>query len=322
MLFRKLILNNDNFPSAFNDIENIEETDIIKRQSLIEKLILKKINDYNSKLCVSEILYEDLNNQFNNIHTSKYTGAIVEDISIDADNAQWYKKHNYFVFTNNEAVFARKIIEYVFISLPKESSRNIFCAQIFFPTIIDYMKTYISSPSYSAANHKFMFINIVNKKITANSILRPLALLSKIGMDYVEIFQDMINISEIPNNLKSFLKLYDKDYDNFYNNADDTYVNDYYFIDFKNKLFKIKVNYINDNIELNEQKKYDFKGSSEKFFWIVIYPITIFAYQLGYKIDYSEYVDFCTNYKTKFKNNSEKFSRCEFLILYFNKYFN
>lgn len=319
--YRKLILNNDNFPSSFNDIENLEQYSQDEKIEFIENNIIKQINLYNPKMSVMEILYENLTEQFEDIHISKYTGAIVEDQCINDKFVENYRKHKYFIYNKDGRLYARKIIEYIFVSPATERSRNAFCSQVFFPVIIDYIKTYISSPSYSIANHKFMFINIVNNEISANSILRPLAVLTKIGMDYVDVFTQAINLAQIPNDLNTFLKQYDRDYHEHYNEESNIYTNDYYLINFNKKIFQIKMDYILNNIELKTQEKYDFKGSSEKFFWIVILPISIWAYNLDYKINFKNYVDFCNEYRGKFKDNSDKFLRFEFLINYFNKYF-
>ena len=49
----------------------------------------------------------------------------------------------------------------------REDTRNAFVSQTVFPTLLDYAADHLQSPSYSIANHKFCFINILNKKLTS-----------------------------------------------------------------------------------------------------------------------------------------------------------
>ena len=79
-----------------------------------------------------------------------------------------------------------------------------------FPTLLEYAEEYMQSPSYTIANHKFCFINILDKTITANMILRHLASLCAAGMDYIEVFgNDSIDVKQIPKDLKAFLRIYE-----------------------------------------------------------------------------------------------------------------
>lgn len=317
----KLVLNERSYPSKFNEIKDINAPANVSKIKYIESYIIKSINEYNNKLNISEITYENLDTQFSNIHTSNSTGAIVEEIDILDSQKELYAQKDFYVYSKENKFIARRIVEYVFISLPTEASRTAFCSQVIFPTLIDYIQTYINSPSYSAANHKFMFINIVNDKITSKYILRPLAALIKIGMDYVDVFKKSILIEDIPNDLKTFMQIFENNFDSKYDSSLQLFNSKYYSIDFKNKILKIKKEYIEDNIEQKKNGFYDFKGSSEKFYWITIYPTAIFAYNSNFTVDYSEYIEFCDKYDRKFNNNSDKFSRFKFFIIYFKKYF-
>ena len=57
-----------------------------------------------------------------------------------------------------------------------------------------------------------------------------------------------------------------------------------------------------------------------KVLLIETYQIAIYAYNICFKIDISEYEDYCSSYKALFSNRSDKFARCETLLSYFKKY--
>lgn len=315
---RKLIISNDSFPTDFNKIDVTPPSGLTKQQH-IEQSILSCINNYNPKLEVTCIIYDNLAVQFSHVKSGKYTGAIVEDLEIENSLEETYKNKGYYTFKTETQTYARRILLYVFMSPADESGRNGFVSQTIFPTILDYMENNLDSPSYTIAEHKFLFINIINKQITANMILRHIAGMYLIGVDYIETFTNSIDVKSLPKDILEFLKLFDTDFHSNYDALSKIYENDYYKIIFSNKKFIIKANkLIADTITINGRT--DFKGSSEKFYWIEVYPLVILAYNLGYSIDYSEYTNYCTSYRTRFSTRSEKFSRCETLLKYFKKY--
>lgn len=321
-MVKKLIFNCWRFEDMFDDIE-INSPEINDKQSYIEQLLIDKINKYNKKLDIKEVKYELLYNQFPDFKKDGRTGAIVEDILIDDKEKSLYENKGYHVFINDETYYARHILKYIFMTPSKEQSRNIFISQSIFPALADYMEDNLPSPSYSAANHGFILINIVNRQITAASIMKTIALLLAAGMDYITLFDFSALVkSDIPNDLKSFLRKYDGNkFNQYYNEIEDIYENKYYTIDFYHKVLTIKTDDIISNL-VNKNGYVDFNGSDEKFYWAQIYPISVFAYQKGYKIDYSEYESFCNNYQNRFSPKSKKISRCKVILAYLKKYLN
>lgn len=295
----KLVINDESFPADFNRA-NITPPPGVSLVSYIEENIINAINNYNPKLNIESIEYEDLASQFAHIKAGKYSGIIVNDIDINDRLVEKYTKRGCYIYSENNTLFAREILLYVFLSQVDESGRNGFISQTIFPTVLDYMEDNILSPSYTIANHKFLFINLLNKEITANMILRHIAGMSLIGFDYIEALENSLNVSDIPKNLLEFLKTYDS---NFYDNYDAStriFENNLYRIDFNNSEIFIKSEkLIDDTIVRNGRAS--FKGSSEKFYWIETYPIAIYAYNLGYKVDITEYEDYCSHYRTLFQ---------------------
>ncbi len=301
----KLVFNCTSFDKYFYNID----TKVQNKKEYIEKLLIKKINAFNKKLNVQEVLYELLSLQFPYYKKDGRNGAIVEDIEIQETEKNYYTQKGYYVFNKDSQTYARHILEYVFLTPQKEASRNIFISQTIFPAVIDYISDYLQSPNYTFANHKIMLINTVNKGITANSIKQECASFIAIGMDYVVLFDvPYIETKDVSKDLKSFIKQYDK--------YSDLYENQYYKIDFLRKSFKIKTDDVRKNITDN-----DFNGSHEKFYWVKVLPMALLAYNSNFKVDYSEYKQFCEEYSTIFSVKSKKFQRCKIILNYFEKYF-
>lgn len=318
---RILLLNNTEFPNRFNSVL-VTPPPGTSRIQYTEKKILDSLNQYNGKLNVSKIEYLKIEDQFPNYKIGKPNGVLIEEFEINSALISQYQVNECYVYNRGGLNICRRIMMYIFVSGADENTRTAFISQTVFPTLLDYAEVYLPSPSYSIANHKFCFINILNKTITANMILRHLASLCAAGMDYVEVFSNnSITPKEIPRDLRAFLQEYASDYSSKYDALTDIYEDDNYRVEFKNRLFIWKASKMaSTKIEVKGTKT-DFKGSSEKFYWIETLPMAIFSYDIGYKIDYTDYSNFITNYKSRFSAKSDKFARCEILLKYIKKYF-
>lgn len=319
---RILLLNNSQFPNTFNLISVTPPAGMTKIE-YTENMMLAAINRYNPKLAVTGIEYGEIEKQFKNYKKGSYNGVLVEEAVINPALAEVCRENEGYVYNDGAKCICRKIMMYVFVSGPDENTRTAFVSQTVFPTLLDYAEEYMQSPGYTIANHRFCFINILNKKLTANMILRHLASLFAAGMDYIEVFENKsIDVNQIPKELKAFLEIYASNYTDKYNVAEDKYEDDNYRIEFSNKRFVWKTSLMAETkLTKKTDGMLDFNGSSEKFYWIELLPMAILAYHQGYKVDYSEYLNFITEYKPKFSSNSKKFARCEVLLEYIEKYF-
>lgn len=315
MMERILLLERNGFPEKFGNVE-VKPPEGISKQEFIEQKVIDAINEHNPKLKISKIEYDNLNSQFPDVYTSKFAGLIVEDKKIKESEKERFKKLGYHIRNINNEWFARKKLIYVFLTNPKEVSRNILVAQSIFPTLIDYMGKYIDSPSYTIANHPIYFINIINKKITALSVIKPLAGIIAAGIDYIEVFPLTINPKSVPKDVESFVRKYEENCKDF----SSTFESNYYQVDFKLKKLKIKTTnlVIGDYLERNGEFL-QFKGSSEKFYWMGILPIFLLACEDGYDIDFSELEKFYNANINNFKKNNEKFHRFKLLLDYMKK---
>ena len=317
----KLLLNPQSFPNKFSEID-IEVPIGENKIEYVEKSIIKRINEFNSKLAITSIIYEDIKEQFPRTKTSNYTGAIIEDIEINKDSIEYYKRRGFYIFEKDNIIIARNILEYVYISSPSADARNTTISQVIFPTHMEYMNEFINSPSYYVADHNFIFINIIGKRITAPTILRHIASLIAIKFDYVDVFQNNIEKNNAFGDIRTFIEYYNAEgkFNEFYDYTSNVFDNGCYRIDFNKKEFYIGTEYLEKNIMYDsESEHYSFFGSSEKFLWMEIYPMTIYAFENGYKIDYCDYEEKCNKYY-RLMNHSDKISRCIYLLNYIKKY--
>lgn len=318
---RIILLNSECYPMKFDDV-NVKPPNQFSRIEFVENSIIAAINNYNPKLSVSCIEYLNIQEQFPQCKEQQSNGLLIEEFEINAANQEMYIRDGCYIRDDGDKIICRRILLYLFVSNPTENSRTAFVSQTVFPSLLEYADDYISSSSYSIANHKFCFINIVNSKMTANMILRHLVGLCCAGIDYVEVFNNgTLNVADIPSNLKDILEKYDSKFANNYKKSTEIYNNDYYEIDFKQKILRWRTVYILNNIVKNTANHFGFKGSSEKFYWIEVLPIALYAYKMGFKVDYNDYAEFIYDYIGRFEDGNIKFRRCKILLAYIEKFF-
>lgn len=317
---RILILNDVRFPRALEKV-NVSPPARISKTTYVESRIIDAVNKYNSKLDVKRIEYLNIETQFPYYKNGNSNGVIIEEFDILPSEQSRYIHNGCYIYTVGTRYLCRRIMLYIFVSGVGEAARNAFISQTVFPTLLEYADEFLQSPSYTIANHKFCFINILNKVLTAPMILRHLAGLCAAGMDYVEVFSSKsLNPAAIPADLKKFLEEYSSDFQGNYNALTNSYEDNHYFVDFKGKEIIWRTNSMISKL-MTKGGITDFCGSGEKYYWIEILPVSILAYNLGYKVDYSEYVNFINTYKLRFSAISDKFRRCEVLQEYAKKYF-
>lgn len=321
MCERIILLNSECYPMKFEDI-NVNPPNQSSKIEYVENSIITAMNKYNPKLSITRLEYLNIQEQFPQCKGQQSNGLLIEEFEINEANQERYSRGGCYITTDGNQIICRRIILYLFVSNPTESSRTAFVSQTVFPSLIEYANDYISSPSYSIANHKFCFINIVNSHMTANMILRHLVGLCCAGIDYVEVFNNKtLNVADIPTNLKDIIEKYDSKFATNYNNHTEIYKNDYYEIDFKQKIFRWRVVYILKNIVINTANRIGFQGSSEKFYWIEVLPMALYAYKKGFRIDYNEYAKFIADYIGIFDDENTKFRRFRVLLAYIEKFF-
>lgn len=317
---RMLLLNDKRFPADLVNVNVIPPVGIAKT-AYVESRIICAINNYNPKLDVKKIEYLAIETQFPFYKKSKSNGAIIEEFEIPASEQSKYIRNDCYVYSLGAKWFCRRVMLYVFVSGVNEDTRTAFISQTVFPTLLEYADEFMQSPSYTISNHKFCFINVLNKTLTSSMILRHLAGLCAAGMEYVEVFPNAsLYPTTIPSDLKKFLEEYSSDFMGNYNALTQCYEDDYYRIDLIQKRVTWKTGSMISKLKTTAGIV-DFNGSAEKFYWIEILPLSIFACNQGYKVDYSQYENFVTTYKPRFSPSSDKFKRCEVLLEYAKKYF-
>lgn len=312
----KLLLTNKAYPQSLLNVKTPKEVSEDEKQSWVEGKILDAINLKNPKLKLNYIDYCNLKERFSNFIISNYAGVIVEEKIICEEERESYTARNYFVYEQEEKIFAQRPWIYTMMTSPIESGRNIFISQSIFPTLIDYMKLFKDSPSYEITNHPIYFINIVNKKIVAQSIIESIHSLSLMGICYIDVFNSTSNIATRTLSLKEYVIKFDNS--NF-DEQNQRYSCDKYEIDFQNKIFYIKTNDLVVGRYLVQRNSHiDFNGSSEKFYWMNTLPLIIRAVAEKFYVNYEALKVFCDR-RNEFSQQSSKFSRFETLLLYIKK---
>lgn len=315
----KMLLSKLGFPEKFENSSITVPIGMIKKD-YIEKEILDSILKCNFKLHISKIEYLDkIKDQFEQLETGTYAGVIVEDTKIDPIDEYLCKENGSFVWNQENSKFARKIVAYVFLSDYKVNSRNSAIAQVIFPEIIDYMKLYIESPSYAIANHPIYFINIFSEEITADSIIKQIAGMIILGIKYIEVFKENMELKDIPRNITDYINRF------YLGNmgVDKKYSCEYFEVDFEKKMMTIKTDKLVPGeylvVKTKNPLKYDFNGSSEKFYWLEIMPIIFLARENNFIIDYSLLEKFYSDNENRFSKKNEKLQRFYVLIEFIKK---
>ena len=126
------------------------------------------------------------------------------------------------------------------------------------------------------------------------------------GIEIINIFDNVIPTMVLSKSLREFSQKYYKgSLEDIYQYRPD--INEY----------ALKLDKLEDGV-IFKNNKYEFNGSSEKFYWIGALCITKFAFNLGIKIDVSVVNDFRNKYANEI-DNSKKFIRTNILFKYLEK---
>ncbi len=138
-------------------------------------------------------------------------------------------------------------------------------------------------------------------------------------IEYIEVFALNEKLKYISNDIVEYLKVFEND------NLDPKplFSNDFYEVNFSTRCVKIKTNrLVLGEYILRKQSnpsEYQFKGSSEKFYWMEIIPLVSLACKNGYKIEFIMLEQFYNDNVAHFSNDDEKFRRFNYLVQYIKK---
>ena len=312
----KLLLTNKAFPNNLSNVATPEEILEDQKISWVEQKIISAINQKNHKLKIKNIEYCDIPARFSDFLDSNYAGLIVEEFPISLELVEYYRNRNYFIYSCDDGVFAQRPWIYIMTTSATEPGRNVFVSQSIFPTLIDYMSMFLETPCYEVANHPIYFLNIVNKQVVAQSIIKPIHALALMNVCYIDVFNSTPNVSQKTLTLQEYVANFDA---TNYNEEHQVYSSAKFDLDFKNKKLKIKTQDLITGGYLVQKSPYiDFNGSSEKFYWMEMLPVTIKAFEEKFDIDYYDFKTFCQR-KSEFSPSSNKFSRFETILSFIKK---
>lgn len=310
-----LLVNQSTFPARFLKIDVDPQGE--DKQTYVEKRIINAINKVNPKIRLRGVEYRDLNEMFPIVKSSEssYLALIVEDCVIQPEEIAQHYQPDVYIDTSGDSVIARKTQAYLFFSAVSEGGRDALYTQSIFPALVEFMRIYNSSPSYSIANHPIYFTHLINKHITAPSLVRRLASYVAMGFVYVEAFGEALIPEEVPNKLEPFCREYLQDSQSFELEVPE------YSIDFRKRKLVVKTEKLLSGgyTQVNPiDNSLTFHGSSEKFYWAEVLPAVVIAVQSGYSVDCSSLKQYIEETEQQFSNN-KKFDRFKVFVKYIEK---
>jgi|GEM_PF-1729006 len=324
---RKLILQDLYFQQKISNIE-ITPTNGMNKLQYIEGELLEALRIKNPRLNVSAVEYLDVKNEFPEFIGGNYSAVIVEETS-HTYNDFTRDDSRYFINSKGNTI-QQKIIALVFVSpATKDEGRNITVTQDIFPHLMDYLKKYIKSSSYTYANHPFYYFSLMAPGGSLQaSILSNYAKLNLLEVEFVELFPSGVDFSSMPNDVSGALEFIAKLPKNRKQITDIISTEDYEF-DISNKkltifskslLVDFSQNIFGNRVKRANNGNAEFHGSEEKFYWLDVLAMFELAVRNGYEVDYTQLWSWYNqNRKNSSFGNSRKFARFEFLLNYFDK---
>lgn len=315
-----ILLDSSVYPRNFYSLEITSFTNA-QKQMFAENMLIDKIKKENKKIGKIDIVYCDIESMFPNTIGVKSIGLLVEEIEAKNNLSSLLSTQNCFInkILSKTSKSLYRIKFYLFFSNYSEKTRSAFVSQTMFPQVIDFVKRYIQISSYEFTNHPVYFVNMLNKKITAPVLIKELSTLLKSGVRYIELF-DHNTISDNVRNcpLEIFLQKY-------YLPVSGIVDNKVYKLDINNKILKLKTDKLYPSTIVGDKSyvklngsKWEFEGSSEKFYWNTIFWLAIVLTKEGYSIDYYDLELYLSTNSKKFFG-SDKIIRFKLFLEYLKK---
>lgn len=290
-------------PTKFFSLDGVEEDNL----DLYEKSLINRINNYNNKLNIQEIRYDNLSTLFPNADLPKYlhNGIMIREYEVNGDYKILNQKEEE-LFREDDKYYLRVIDAYVFTTMTTNETRNAYIAQMIFPTLTELIERFLEGPSYSLANHPIYVVNLYEKE-QAKKIQRNIVQLKTLGINYIQMHEDINSFTKKNYNLYKFLNTF-YDFDGKIVSTND------FLIDIEEKKLELKVG---SNIVNNEGKIH---GSNEKFYYMEILPIIYFAYKENYYINIANLTNFVQQLSEETNTTSKKLNDLKVILKYINKY--
>ena len=310
---RYLLLNKTRYPKDFKTAEY--EFSSISTWKDVEKRVVDSLNERNAKWNIQGCKYILDRTNISLAPNSSYIGLIASESVVPRSEIPNPKPFDCVVVAgdNEHETILYTPIAYVFMSPTKEEGRNVLFTQSIFPALIDIIEQGLPGPSYTVSNHPLVSVNLVNKDITAASLIKRLNSFQACGIEVVEPFYKTTD-EEVCYSLESFAR--SCDCDSIEGNVKET---PDFRIDFKRKTLKIKTEHLVPGSYLTEDAngRHQVHGSSEKFYWVEIVPLIMMAISEDYEIDFADYQKFIEDETPIF--DGEKFRRMKVLLRYLEK---
>lgn len=294
-----LMLNSSDYPEKFeqhNFFKNNEKTMLD-----FESLIIDSINSYNENLNLEKIIYSKVSD-FCELCSSTNTGLVLDEVYIENSNHLIeLEEDGYNIYNIDNQDVAIKVLIYVFLMPVKETSRNIFCSQQMFPDWANIIQNCLENDNPNYSNRKIYIINLIDKTITANSMLKRLFSLSSIGIDIINVGEANQSFNLTP---LGYLEQND--------------LSKHFDLDINRKVATLLIDDNLAGMEIVDGVK-KIKGSNEKFYWMEILPVSIILFKLGFYIDMSNVNNYINNNLSLFNSSGDKIRRYKNIFEYISR---
>lgn len=293
---RIIVLNENKYPEYFYD----HPVSTMNPTFDFDTTIINRINEYNPKLKIEALVYRNTNIYLDS-NMGKYFGLIMELTEIQL--GEEVATDNSFEYEGN--TYKYTIFGYIFMSLNIESSRDIFVSQQIFPYLTNLLTEIQDCETFEISAKPLFFINLVNKRLTAKTILRDLELIQLAGINVIHLFNDWILDINLSHSLEELNSRYPQ--------------NIYSYDEINNEIF-LKLDELQRNIRTNHNGDHIFHGSSEKFYSLSALCIAKFACNIGIKLNVDEISTFRRLYANEIEDpRKSKFSNINALFNYLEK---
>lgn len=310
---RFLLLNKTRYPKDFR-LAKYKFPELTSWEK-IEQRIIDALNARNSKWKIEGCKYVIDSKNFSLAPNSSFIGLIASEETVLKRDISKPIPFDFVILpgASEEQVTVYSPLAYVFLSPTKEDGRNVLFTQSIFPALIDIIEQGLPGPSYSVSNHPMVSVNLVNKEITAPSLIKRLNSFQACGIEVVEPFYETVD-EKVCYSLESFARSCDLDsIDGSIKETPD------YRIDFNNKILKIKTEHLvpGDYLTQDQNGRHQVHGSSEKFYWVEIVPLVMMAIKEDYEINFDDLKSFIEAEAPIF--DGSKFNRMKILLQYLEK---
>lgn len=244
--------------------------------------LLHRLNSFNPLLGVGRILPFPAGESFSikDEADSVRFALVAEAREVDHQSSCLAPDEGYADSLDGAATLYSTIV-YVLASTSEANGRNVFATQTMFPSLCALIKSVEYAPGAVFSAHPVYFLDMAGGSAT-ESVRRTLLLFIAMGIGYVPVFRDSIEVDEVPRNLGALMDVLGPQSHPF-------------TVDTSNRTLTYTVEEFSPGRLLTADSRpenWRVHGSNEKFYWSTILPVAVVAMHSGWKLDGSQVVSY------------------------------